>query len=525
MATLRYTPLETIQDNVTSIRGAFVTGEAQRKDERTAKLKGKNLGRSKTLFWRKFQLERLYWLVKENEELFYEALAKDMNKPRTEALTGDISPVLEECLYFITNIDRLIKDEKVKARSFLNATDKLVIRRDPLGVVLIIGSWNYPVQLSLVPLAGAIAAGNSVVLKLSEVSSHTSALITELFPKYLDHTCYRVVNGGVQETTELLKQPFDHIFYTGNSTVAKIVMEAASKNLTPVTLELGGKSPAIVAPDADMQTVANRIAFGKFYNAGQTCIAVDYVFVPKSHLDKFVSAFRKTLAEWFGANPKASKDYGRIVSHRHFDRLVAMLANRQSGVIAIGGESDRDERYIAPTLVTDISFDDAALMTDEIFGPILPVLTYEDLDEVIGLISRHPAPLALYAFTKKKSVLNKVLDLTQSGGVCVNDCLMHQQEYALPFGGVGNSGMGNYHGEKSFRTFTHERSVMVKSQRLEHLMQIRYPPYSSFREIIIRLATVTHPFIFWFKLYRKEIKWSTIILFIIASLLYRRRLM
>ncbi|KAG0173771.1 Aldehyde dehydrogenase [Apophysomyces sp. BC1015] len=488
MAALNYTSLETIQDNVTSVRGAFITG------------------RSKLLFWRKFQLERLYWLVKDNEKRFYEALALDMNKPRTEALTGDIGPVLEECLYFLTNLDRLIKDENIKPRSITNAMDKLMIRRDARGVVLIIGSWNYPVQLS-------------------EVSTHTSALITELFPKYMDHACYRVVNGGVEETTELLKQPFDHVFYTGNSTVGKIVMEAAAKNLTSVTLELGGKSPAIVAPDANMQTVASRIAFGKFYNAGQICIAVDYVLVPKSHLESFVNAFRKTIKDRFGPNPKESKDYGRLVSDRHFDRLASMLDNRQSGVIAVGGERDRDERYIAPTLVTDVNFNDQMLMGDEIFGPILPVITYDNLDEALGLVSKHPAPLALYVFTKKKSVYNKVIELTQSGGVCVNDCLMHQAEYALPFGGIGNSGMGNYHGEKSFHTFTHERSVMIKSQRLERLMQIRYPPYSSSRLSLLRFLTVTHPAMFWVKLYRKEIKWSTIVFIIIASLLYRRRLM
>ncbi|KAF7724787.1 aldehyde dehydrogenase 3, member A2 [Apophysomyces ossiformis] len=408
MADLTYTSLDTIQDNVHFVRQIF------------------NIGKTRPLDYRKRQLENLYNLVKDNEERLYRALEQDMRKPRNEAFSGDVCPVLEECLYFLENLDSLAKDEKVKPRLKMHSMEKLSIRKDPLGVVLIIGCWNYPVQLSLVPFAGAVAAGNTVILKLSEISSHTSALITELFPKYMDTNCYRIVNGAVEETTALLRYRFDHIFYTGNGNVGKIVMEAASKHLTPVTLELGGKSPAIITPDVDIQLTANRIAFGKFYNCGQICIAVDYVLCPKTHVQAFVKAFHKTVKEWYGDDPKRSEHYARLVSVRHVDRITALLNNRKSGEIAFGGEIDRSERYIAPTVVTDVAYADEVLMGEEIFGPILPVIGYNELEEAIGMVNQNPPPLVLYVFSRKQRLADKVVNHTQSGGVCINDCLMHQ---------------------------------------------------------------------------------------------------
>ncbi|KAI8138040.1 Aldehyde/histidinol dehydrogenase [Fennellomyces sp. T-0311] len=404
--TLEYTPYDTIEDSVSVVRGHFVAGKPR------------------DMYWRKFQLSRLYQLVKDHEEKFYEALAKDMGKSRHEALMGDISPLLEECLYFMDNIERLAKDERVQARQAMNRFDECIIRKDPLGVVLILGCWNYPVQLPLVPFAAAIAAGNSAILKLSETSVHTSALITLLFPKYMDSSCYRVINGGVPETTKLLEYHFDHIFYTGSSTVGKIVMAAAAKHLTPVTLELGGKSPAVITADADIKTVANRIAFGKFFNTGQSCVAVDYVLIPKELVEPFVNALRKIITDRFGANPKESKDYGRIVSVRHFDRIAGLLSGRQSGNIVIGGDMDREERYISPTVVTDVNFNDPGLMSEEIFGPILPIITYNELQDAVAMIKRHEPPLTMYVFSKKKKDMRKVIDYTPSGGVCVNDTLV-----------------------------------------------------------------------------------------------------
>ncbi|ORY97429.1 Aldehyde/histidinol dehydrogenase [Syncephalastrum racemosum] len=500
---LPYSSFETIEDSVALTRQIF------------------NTGKTRSLAFRKLQLQRLYEMIAENEERFYDALVKDMNKPRTEALSGDIAPVLEECLYFIDNLDTLAKDEKVKPRLQMNAMDTLLIRKEPLGVVLILGCWNYPVQLSLVPLAGAIAGGNTVILKPSEVSPHTAALITELFPRYLDNHCYRIINGAVPETTELLKYHFDHFFYTGSSMVGKIVMKAAAEHLAGVTLELGGKSPAIVLPDADLEVVANRVGFGKYYNCGQICIAVDYIMVPADKVDAFVQAFRKVINKWFGADPKQSKNYARMVATRHVDRIMNMVNNRKSGAIAFGGDFDREERYIAPTLITDVKFDDEVLMGDEIFGPILPVIPYTNLDDALHLIKKNAPPLVLYAFTNKKKLAQKILDNTQSGGVCINDCLMHQAEYALPFGGIGNSGVGNYHGPRSFRTFTHERSVMAKSLGLESLIAVRYPPYTSKRMNMLRMFMVTSPTIRKIKSYSGVFKKFAFLILIIALYLKR----
>ncbi|KAI8050114.1 Aldehyde/histidinol dehydrogenase [Thamnidium elegans] len=498
---LIYNTSESIEDYVTCLRGTFVTGK------------------SRDAYARKFFLERLYSLVKDNEEKFYVALAKDLNKSRADALASEISPVLEECVYFLKHYDSLTKDKKVKTRMTVNRTDTAFVRREALGVVLIISTWNFPLQLSLVPLAGALAAGNCVVLKLSEISVHTSALISELLPKYIDASMYRVVNGGVEETQHLLRQKFDHIFYTGNSVVAKSVMAAAAQHLTPVTLELGGKSPAIVTDDSDMQIVANRIAYGKFFNAGQTCIAVDYVFVPKSRVDEFSKAILKTLQKWYGSDPQKSKDYGRIVSQKHFDRLMSLINHRQSGEVIVGGQSNREDRYIAPTIIANVDFHDVKLMGEEIFGPILPIITYNDIEEPMGLIAKHEPGLALYLFSKKKSVINQVLAFTKSGGVTINDTLLHQAEHGLPFGGVGSSGMGGYHGEKSLQIFSHERAVLAKKQRMEWLVQARYPPSSPTKLALLRAVLLTDPVRFTYIVFKRPIKWAAFIIILLGVLL------
>ncbi|KAI9498249.1 Aldehyde/histidinol dehydrogenase [Zychaea mexicana] len=502
--TLEYTSLDTIEDSVSVVRNNYITG------------------RPRNMYWRKFQLHRLHQLVKDHEEKFYEALAKDMGKSRHEALMGDISPLLEECLYFLDNIEKLAKDEKVQPRQITNRFDQCIIRKDPLGVVLILGCWNYPVQLPLVPLAGAIAAGNAAIIKLSETAVHTSALITKLFPKYMDISCYRIVNGGVPETTALLEYKFDHIFYTGSSTVAKIIMTAAAKHLTPVTLELGGKSPAVITADANIKTVANRVAFGKFFNTGQSCVGVDYVLIPKNKLEPFVDALRKTITDWFGANPKESKDYGRIVSVRHFDRIMDLLDRRQSGSIVIGGDTDREARYIAPTVVTNVSFNDPGLMTEEIFGPILPIVTYNELEDAVAMIKRQEPPLTVYVFANKKEDQRKVIDYLPSGGVCVNDTLMQFAEFSLPFGGVGNSGLGKYHGKRSYELFTHERSMLIKKQRFEFLMRARYPPYSAHTLKLLRASLLSSSLTTNRIIYKRGIK-NTFIFFLVILFFYIRK--
>ncbi|KAI8354674.1 Aldehyde/histidinol dehydrogenase, partial [Blakeslea trispora] len=485
---LQYTSSGSMEDYVSCLRQASLSGQLR------------------DLSKRKQQLQQLYRLVKENEEAFHEALAKDLRKPLHESFSGEIAPVLDECLYFIENLDQLAKDKVIKPRMTLNKTAKVIVRHEPLGVVLILGCWNYPVQLALVPLAGAIAAGNTVILKPSEISVHTAELITRLFPSYMNTNYYRIVNGGAEETTELLKHRFDHILYTGNQHVAKIVMTAAAKHLTPVTLELGGKSPAIILPDADIQLTANRISWGKFYNSGQICIAADYVLCPKSKTNALVAAFRKTLDEWYGPDPQQSKDYARIISERHVQRISDMLNKRQSGDIAIGGTIDMDDRYIAPTIVTDVNFNDPSLMSDEIFGPVLPIVPYQDLDEAIAMMSRHQPPLALYVFSNNNTLIEKVLNNTRSGGVTINDCLVHQAEYAIPFGGVGASGMGSYHGAKSFDTFTHKRSMMIKKQNMEATNQARYPPYTDSKYNLLRVVLGFHPFMLKLKAYKSPLK-------------------
>jgi acyl-CoA reductase-like NAD-dependent aldehyde dehydrogenase len=344
--------------------------------------------------------------------------------------------------------------------------------REPLGVVLVISPWNYPMGLLLAPAASAIAAGNAVVLKPSELTPHTSAALARRIPEYLDPEAVTLVEGGVEETTLLLEQRFDHIFYTGNGRVAQVVLEAAAKHLTPVTLELGGKSPCIVDRDADIETTARRIAWGKFINSGQTCIAPDYVLVHSSKEAALVEALERCVHEFYGDDPKTSPDYARIVNQRHHQRLSTLM---KDGVPAFGGELDPDQNYVAPTVLRDVS-PDSAIMQEEIFGPILPVLSVDSIDEAIDFVNKRDKPLALYLFTKNSEVENEVLERTSSGGACINGTLLHIMDARMPFGGVGPSGMGAYHGRHTFETFSHRRSVLTRGTGFDP--KIMYPPYS-----------------------------------------------
>ncbi|KAJ2960177.1 hypothetical protein NQZ79_g4409 [Umbelopsis isabellina] len=457
---LKFSNIEDIAPTVQALRNTFSTGV------------------TKSLDFRKKQLQQLANLLIENTDAVVESLYKDLRKPKIETVIGEISSVVDECQFMIKNLNKFAKPERPAKRFLMNATDKTLIRKEPKGVVLIIGAWNYPINLLLLPFVGAIAAGNTVLLKPSEVSAHTAALVTDLLPKYLDQSAYRVINGGVQETTAALEQRYDHIFYTGNGAVGRIVMTAAAKHLCPVTLELGGKSPTVVCPDADMDITASRLVWGKFFNNGQTCVAPDYVLVHKSVLQPLVATIRAKIEKYYGTKPQASQSYGRIVTDRHFDRLKNMIERIDKSNIAIGGETDANDRFISPTIVTGITKDDANLMAEEIFGPILPIIVYEELQEAVDIINSRDYPLAMYIFTKSEKTANWILDRTQSGGVCINDTLMHLQELSLPFGGVGPSGQGNYHGERSFTTFTHERSAMFKDTSAEKVNEVRYAPYN-----------------------------------------------
>ncbi|MEW6776067.1 MAG: aldehyde dehydrogenase family protein [Bdellovibrionota bacterium] len=429
-------------------------------------------GRTRPLGWREGQLSALIKMLKEREGEFTQALTKDLGKPQFESFTAELAFVIQEAVLSRKNLRKWARPEKVST-PLVAQPGKSEVRKDPLGVTLVIGAWNYPVQLTLAPLIGAIAAGNCAVVKPSEVAAHTSALLAKLVPLYLDQECIRIVEGAIQETTELLDQKWDLIFYTGNGNVAKVIMAAATKNLTPVVLELGGKSPCIVDSDADVTLAARRIAWGKFYNAGQTCTAPDYVLVKDSVEAEFVDGLKGAIREFYGDNPKKSPDFARIVNQRHHQRVRRLIDG--SGEVALGGEADEADRYIAPTVLRNVKAD-APVMAEEIFGPVLPVLKVKETDEAIEFVNSRPKPLALYLFTRSSQTQEKVVTRTSSGGVCVNHTILHVANPNLPFGGVGASGMGAYHGKASFDVFTHKKSVMSKPNWIDP--GFIYPPYT-----------------------------------------------
>lgn len=428
-------------------------------------------GVTRSLAWRRTQLERMIALLEDNEAEVLAALATDLGKPRAEGFITDIAFVTSEIKLMLKNLKKWNSAERVPT-PLVTMPAKSKMMPEPLGVVLVIAPWNYPVQLLLVPAAGAIAAGNAVVMKPSEVSSATSALLARLVPQYLDRDAVAIVEGGVPETTALLEQHFDHIFYTGNGTVGRIVMTAAAKHLTPVTLELGGKSPVIVDASANIEVTARRIAWGKWLNAGQTCVAPDYVLVHRSKKAELIDALGKSIRDFYGDDPRSSDSYGRIVSPRHFDRLKAMLS---SGNVVIGGETDAAQRCITPTVLTDVS-PDSALMTEEIFGPLLPIVEIDGIDDAIRFITARPHPLALYVFAENRGVVDRVLESTTSGGVTVNGTLLHLTSPHLPFGGIGESGMGGYHGKSGVRLFQHMKPVLMRGTKIDP--SIAYPPYT-----------------------------------------------
>nr|CAD7404576.1 unnamed protein product [Timema cristinae] len=511
-------------------------------------------GRTKSVEFREKQLNQLLRLYEENVPEMLTALSSDLRKSKQESLMTEIEYMKNDLINTIHNLREWVKPEK-PPKGFVNMLDGVLIYNDPYGVVLIIGAWNYPLQLALLPMAGAIAAGNTVILKPSEVSPASAQLIAKLLPKYLDQECFQVVLGAVPETTQLLKEKFDYIFYTGSTEVGKIVRHAANEHLTPVTLELGGKSPVYLDNTADLEMAVKRIMWGKCINAGQTCIAPDYLLCSKQVEKEFVSKAKTILKEWYGDKSKESPDLCRIVTDRHYQRLVGLL---KAGTVAVGGETDASEKFISPTILVDVKPTDP-VMQEEIFGPILPVVNVESAFDAIKFInSRYVVketdliipqlpdleteePLTLYVFTTDKKVRELILSQTRSGstcvndtlmhfvviswfgdslgtlfgvwffflwcrekplafyifsksakdrdllinnvscgGVCCNDTIMHLAVETLPFGGVGNSGIGSYHGKYSFDTFTHKKSCLVKDfNRLgEKLAASRYPPYS-----------------------------------------------
>ncbi|MDQ3738930.1 MAG: aldehyde dehydrogenase family protein [Actinomycetota bacterium] len=433
---------------------------------------------------RQTQLRQLRRFLVECDTEISRALQEDLGKPATEAYGTEIGFTIAEIDHALAHVQKWCAPTKVRVPlTFRPATAAIV--PEPLGTVLIIAPWNYPVQLSLAPLVAVLAAGNTAVLKLSEVSASTSALLARRLPEYLDARAVGVVTGAVAESTALLRERFDHIFFTGNGTVARVVMRAAAEHLTPVTLELGGKSPVIVASDADINIAARRIVWGKFVNAGQTCLAPDYVLVNRDVEDRLLGALLRAIHDMYGESPSTSADYGRIVSDRHFDRLTGLLEAGGFEAVVTGGSHNRERRYFAPTVLAGVE-PDATIMGEEIFGPILAVLAVDGLDEAVNFVNERPKPLALYVFSEHAATAERLVERTTSGGVTINHTLLHCAVNGLPFGGVGDSGMGAYHGRAGFDTFSHHKSVLTKSTRPDP--SIMYPPYKRWKDIIIRRA-------------------------------------
>jgi aldehyde dehydrogenase (NAD+) len=454
-------PMTNISNVVASLRHHFSQGE------------------TRSYAYRQRQLTGIKRFITECESKILAALHEDLGKPRAEALSAEIGMITSELALTQKKLAAWMKPERVAA-NLLVQPGKCLIYPEPLGVVLIIAPWNYPFQLTMAPLLGALAAGNCVVVKPSEVSSATSRLLAHELPKYIDDTCLAVIEGGVPETTALLAERFDHIFYTGNGAVGSVVMTAAAKNLTPVTLELGGKSPCIIDRHANLEVAARRIVWAKFSNAGQTCVAPDYVLVHEEVEERLLVKLRNAVQAFYGNDPQKSADYGRVINQRHYQRLINLLPG--SGSIYLGGHGDIDARYLAPTILRDVTAA-APVMADEIFGPILPVLKIKSMDEAINFINARPKPLALYIFTSDSKVRETIITRTSSGTVSVNYPMLQVIVPTLPFGGVGASGMGAYHGQASFAAFTHYKSVLVKPFWCDP--SILYPPYT---EKFIRLC-------------------------------------
>ncbi|MDU7159329.1 MAG: aldehyde dehydrogenase, partial [Staphylococcus epidermidis] len=400
------------------------------------------------------------------------ALYKDLGKSKVEAYATEIGMLLKSIKLMRKELKNWSKTKQTDTPLYLFPT-KSYIKKEPYGTVLIIGPFNYPVQLVFEPLIGAIAAGNTAIVKPSELTPHVAIVIKDIIEDTFDEAYVSVVEGGIEETQTLLSLPFDYMFFTGSEKVGKIVYEAAARKLIPVTLELGGKSPVIVDDTANIKVASERISFGKFTNAGQTCVAPDYILVQRKVKNDLIKALKKTITEFYGENIEKSPDFGRIVNQKHFNRLNDLIQIHKDNVV-FGGNSSKEDLYIEPTLLDNIT-NDNKIMKEEIFGPILPIITYDNFDEVLEIIQSKSKPLSLYLFSEDENMTHRVVEELSFGGGAINDTLMHLANPNLPFGGVGSSGIGQYHGKYSFDTFSHMKSYTFKSTRLES--SLFFPPY------------------------------------------------
>ncbi|KAM9801269.1 aldehyde dehydrogenase family 3 member A2-like [Neosynchiropus ocellatus] len=457
-------------------------------------------GRSRSLEFRRQQLQNLQMMITERESEIATAVKQDINRSQYDTPLLELIGIENEIKFALDKLDKWTSPQPVE-KNLLTVSDEVYIHPEPLGLVLIIGAWNYPWALTLLPLVGAIAAGNGAVVKPAEQSEYSSLLLRALLPRYLDMDLYPVVTGGASATQELLKLRFDHIFFTGSSSVGRVVMECAARYLTPVTLELGGKSPCYIDKNCDIRVACRRITWGKFVNCGQTCIAPDYILCEACIQGRVVECIRQTLREFYGADPKLSPDYGRIINRPHFNRIMSLM---EGYVPVVGGQSDASQCYIAPTVLKDVP-PQSRLMQEEIFGPLLPIVTVSDMDDAISFINEREKPLALYIFCSDKQVrrtdagprtststrtaaTKRMIDETSSGGVTVNDVMMHYTLCSLPFGGVGQSGMGRYRGKHSFDQLSHHRACMIRSLGMESVNRSRYPPQDRRRARKVQMA-------------------------------------
>ena len=428
-------------------------------------------GQSLNVDFRVSQLKKLKSLIEQHETEIMNALQEDLGKSHFEGYATEIGLVQNGITQAISHTHRWAKPKRVPTPLF-HVIGSSQIYSDPYGVTMIIAPWNYPFQLAIAPLTGAIAAGNTCIIKPSEVAPATSKILAKLINQNFEPGYLYVLEGGVEATTDLLKEKFDYIFFTGGTGVGRVVYEAAAKHLTPVTLELGGKSPCIVDKDINLTIAARRITWGKFLNSGQTCVAPDYLYVHKDIKADLVEAIKKEIKSFYGDSPIQNNEYGKIINRCHFDRLLGYL---NSGKIIHGGTADEKALKIEPTIVDNPS-GDSALLNEEIFGPIMPIIEFTNVNEVVGYVNARPKPLALYVFSNNTEFQDTVLKNTSSGGVSVNDVIMHMTGESMPFGGVGDSGIGAYHGTQSFDTFSHKKSVLKRTFWPD--APLRYAPYN-----------------------------------------------
>ncbi|XP_048856874.1 aldehyde dehydrogenase family 3 member B1 [Brienomyrus brachyistius] len=430
-------------------------------------------GRAMKESFRHAQLEAVVRMMQDHECDFVDALGKDLHKHRFETVMLELIMVKNEALYAASNLKRWMEPQHMD-RTLATSLDEGLVVSEPLGVVLVVGAWSSPVQHCLVPLVGAIAAGNCVIINPSEISSHTAALLLRLLPSYLDNECYHVLLAGTNDLLEIIDLKFDHIFFTGNGTLGSKVAQVAARSLTPVTLVLGGKNPCYVDRQCDIGTTAKRIAWARFQNAGQTMVAPDYVLCHADVRDQLVQALRSSLNQFYGSDPRESCSFGRLVNVETVKRVKDLLW--KSGKVAIGGQVNEAEKYVAPTVLTEVVETDP-IMQHEVFGPVLPIQTVNSLDEAISLIGQQEKPLCVYVYSSNSKVVSRMMRETSSGTFCANDCVLQSLMPMLPFGGVGSSGMGSYHGRHSFDTFSHRKSCLLRGTRIECVTYLRYPPY------------------------------------------------